>query len=262
MMVPEGAAVCGVDNVGAPDLLYISDYTATNPENSIGFFDGARDTGGLTQVTDPVSIALDTLVIEPGTPDPSYDTDGDGVNDSDFRVNGGVIVVDLLDLSRGSVCGVVTAVNLVTQTISVDLKSNVFASSPGTAELTAVPALEYRVDSVNARLYRNNLLLAEGVEDMQIAYFMDVNGNNAVDANEMRGVSGSNYVANASNASTLRSVRLNIVARTRSEDDNFTQGSFQATENRTPIDGQDGFRRRVHTATVRMRNVGDRVEGT
>jgi hypothetical protein len=125
--------------------------------------------------------------------------------------------------------------------------------------LVAVPALEYRIDS--NKFYRNNLLLADGVEDLQVAYFLDSNGNNALDVGEMHGISGNNYVAAASDASELRGVRLNIVVRTRSEDERFTQGLFQATENRAAITTADGYRRRVHTAIVRMRNVGDRVGG-
>ena len=91
---------------------------------------------------------------------------------------------------------------------------------------------------------------------------MDANGDNAVNVGELKGESSTNkYVANASDASELRWVRLNIVVRTRVEDDRFTQGLFQATENRAVITAADGYRRRVHTAIVRMRNVGDRVGG-
>ena len=263
MMVPEGAAACGIDNADAPDLLYISDYTAVNPESAIGYFDGARVQGGISQVDNGfATLSLDTLVIEPGTPDPAYDTDGNGVNDSDFRVGGGVIIVDLMDLDRGSVCGVVEAVDLATDSIDVDIKTADMAVAGGGAfALIAVPALEYRIDS--GKLYRNNLLLSDGIEDMQIVYFLDINGNNTPDVGELRGSSATAYVAATSDASDLRAVRLNIVARTRAEDDEFTQGFFQATENRgAGAAVQDGYRRRVHTAVVRMRNVGDRVEGT
>lgn len=263
MMVPEGAAVCGIDSTTAPDTLYISDHTAINPDNAIGYFDGARVQGGVTQVNNGnTTLSLDTLVIEPGTPDPFYDTDGNGVKDSDFRVNGGVIVIDLMDLSRGSVCGVVTGVNLATPSIDVNIKTaDMAAWGGGTFALIAVPALEYRIDS--ARLYRNNLLLSEGIEDLQIAYFLDTNGNHDLDVGELRGITGTPYTAATSDASDLRAVRINIVSRTRFEDERFTQGFIQATENRT-VGGatQDGYRRRVHTAIVRMRNVGDRVEGT
>jgi len=260
MMVPEATAVCGIDNDDAPDLLYISDYTATNPENSIGFFDGARVQGAVDDVTGTTTLTLDTLVIEPGIPDPSYDTDGNGVNDSDFNEDGGgVIIVDLMDLDRGSVCGVVTDVDLVTNSITVDIKTGGLGGTPANYALTAVPALEYRIDS--AKLYRNDLLLSDGIEDLQIVYFLDMNGDNDVDAGELRGDSATDYLATTANASFLRAVRLNIVARTRSEDERFTQGYFQATENRDEITVQDGYRRRVHTAIVRMRNVGSRVEG-
>ncbi len=262
MMVPEGAAICGIDNTNAPDLLYISDYTAINPENAIGIFDGARVQGAVSQVnTGANTLSLDTLVLEPGTPEPSYDTNGDGTNDSDFNENGGgVIITDLLDPSRGSACGVVTNVDLSTDSITVDIKTAPLGSASGATALIAVPALEYRIDA--EKLYRNNLRLADGVEDLQVAFFLDTNGNNAFDVGELYGISGNDYLAASSDASDLRAVRFNVVTRTRSEDERFTQGFFQATENRSAVAGQDGYRRRVHTAIVRMRNIGDRVEGT
>jgi prepilin-type N-terminal cleavage/methylation domain-containing protein len=263
MMVPEGAAVCGIDETTAPDLLYISDHTAIDPVDAIGIFDGARLPVGVGQVDKGITtLALDTLVMEPDTPDPSYDTDGNGVNDSDFRVDGGVIIVDLMNLDRGSVCGIVKNVDLGTPSITVDIKTADMTTTVAAFALIAVPALEYRITS--NELYRNNLRLANGVEDLQLAYFFDTNGDGALDPGEMYGIgTGSDqYVAKDRNASQLRSARLNIVLRTRSEDERFTHGYFQAKENRVAIPGTDGYRRRVHTATVRMRNVGDRVEGT
>lgn len=262
MMVPEAAAICGIDNTTAPDLLYISDHTAINPVDAIGTFDGARM--GVSDISNGGSpaLTLDTLVLEPDTPDPSYDTDSNGVNDSDFRVDGGVIIIDLLDPDRGSVCGVVTGVNLATPSITVNIKTLSMPPSGGaTTALIAVPALEYRIDS--NKLYRNNLLLANGVEDLQVVYFLDLNGNHNLDFGELHGITGNNYLSGASDASMLRAVRLNVVARTRSEDERFTEGFVQLKENRTAAGAtSDGYRRRVHTAIVRMRNIGDRVEGT
>jgi prepilin-type N-terminal cleavage/methylation domain-containing protein len=265
MMVPEAAGVCGIDNFASPDLIYISDHTAIDPDDAIGYFDGARVQGALSQVVlgpAETTLSLDTLVMEPDTPDPSYDTDGNGVNDSDFRVNGGVIVTDLLAPNRGSACGIVTDVNIGTNTIKIRVKSAVLGNSAGAFALIAVPALEYRITS--NRLFRNNLQLADGVEDLQVAYFLDANGNNSLDVGELKGVDTgpNNYVAAVAEAGDLRAVRINIVVRTRSEDDRFTEGFFQAKENRTAIPGNDGFRRRVHTSIVRMRNIGDRVEGS
>jgi Tfp pilus assembly protein PilW len=263
MMVPEAAALCAVDNTDDPDLLYISDHTAINPVDAIGTFDGALVQGFVSQVNiggASTVLILDTLVLEPDTPDPSYDTDGNGVNDSDFRENGGVIVTDMMDPSRGSACGVVTNVDLATPSITVVIKTGQLGTLAGAYALTAVPALEYRIDS--AKLYRNNLRLADGVEDLQLAYFLDTNGNNALDVGELYGTSGNNYVAAASDASDLRAVRFNVVTRTRSEDDQFTQGFIQPRENRTVGSAtRDGYRRRVHTAIVRMRNIGDRAGG-
>ena len=42
----------------------------------------------------------------------------------------------------------------------------------------------------------------------------------------------------------------------------MAQGQWQVTENRIDPGGIDGFRRRVHTATVRPRNVGIRPLGS
>ena len=49
----------------------------------------------------------------------------------------------------------------------------------------AVPAIEYRITS--GALYRNGRKLADGVEDIQFAFFMDVNGDNLIDTGEVRG---------------------------------------------------------------------------
>jgi hypothetical protein len=42
----------------------------------------------------------------------------------------------------------------------------------------------------------------------------------------------------------------------------MAQGQWQVTENRVDPGGFDGFRRRVHTAVVRPRNVGLRPLGS
>jgi prepilin-type N-terminal cleavage/methylation domain-containing protein len=260
MMVPEGAAVCGIDDDAGPDRIYISDYTAINPTGATGTFDGSAIQNAITNVpTGPITLNLDSLMIEPGTPDPAYDTDGNGTNDSDFVVGGGVIVVDLLDLDRGSACGFVRTVNIGGEAIAVTIVTDPLDTAGGTTNLVAVPAIEYRITS--EALYRNGLKLAESIEDLQFAYLMDLNGDADIGAGEILGDGTSpDYVAQDRNASELRGVRFNVVARTRSQDERFSEGYFQALENRAdPGVGRDGFRRRVHTNTVRLRNVGDRV---
>jgi len=261
MMVPEGAAVCGIDNDAGPDRIYISDYTATNPTGSTGTFDGVGIQNSITNVSaGSNTFDLDSLMIEPGTPDPAFDTDGNGTNDSDFLEGGGVIVVDLLDLDRGSACGTVTNVNIGGEAISVTIVTDPLDAAGGTTNLVAVPAIEYRITS--EALYRNGLKLADSIEDLQFAYLIDLNGDSDIGAGEVLGDGTSpNYEADDNNAAELRGVRFNVVARARSEDERFNEGHFQALENRAdPGTGRDGFRRRVHTNTVRLRNVGDRVE--
>jgi prepilin-type N-terminal cleavage/methylation domain-containing protein len=261
MMVPEGAAVCGIDDDAGPDRIYISDYAAINTSGSIGTFDGSAIQNAITNVSPGANtFDLDSLMIEPGTPDPFYDTDGNGTKDSDFQEGGGVIVVDLLDFDRGTACGRVTNVNIGGEAISVVIESDDLDTAGGTTNLVAVPAIEYRVTS--GELYRNGLKLAESIEDLQFAYFVDASGDNVVDGGEMRGNgTDADYVAQDNDASEIREIRFNVVVRTRSADERFTEGHFQALENRTdPGVGRDGFRRRVHTNTVRLRNVGDRIQ--
>jgi hypothetical protein len=66
----------------------------------------------------------------------------------------------------------------------------------------------------------------------------------------------------------LTEIRVNVVVRTRDQDADvlqspgMAQGQWQVTENRVDPGGFDGFRRRVHTAVVRPRNVGLRPLGS
>ena len=79
-----------------------------------------------------------------------------------------------------------------------------------------------------------------------------------VDAGEMKGeTSGASYTAQGTDMGDLREVRLNLVVRTRREDEEF-DGRLQATENRAAA-ATDGFRRRVYTTTVLPRNLLGRI---
>ena len=93
----------------------------------------------------------------------------------------------------------------------------------------------------------------------RLAFFFDANYNGVVDANEVEGVSGNDYVAQSTDISPLREVRLNLVVRTRLEDREF-EGQAHQWENRTSATPTDGFRRRSYQSTVRLRNLVDRVE--
>jgi prepilin-type N-terminal cleavage/methylation domain-containing protein len=259
MMVPRGAALCGVDNTTSPDVLYVSDAEAIDPGDDIMPYEGVRVTGAAGNVSGTsVALVLDSLLLEPSPPRAAYDTDGDGTSDSDFRVGGGVIVMDLNDPERGTVCGAIDAINLGASSITVDpVRAAPLGTASGAVSLVAVPAHEYRIDG--DKLYRDGLLLAQGVDDLQLAYFLDANGNNQIDAGEMRGTeAGTNdYAAQGTDMSDLREVRMNLVVRTRAEDEGFT-GRPQAKENRAS-GADDGFRRRAYTTTIMLRNMFSRI---
>ena len=258
MMVPEGAAVCGVDNKTGPDLLYVSDATALDPQDDVAIYDGVT-LSGVTQVAaGNQTFNVTGLVLEPAPARPAYDTTGDGTPDSDFVVDGGVIVMDLLAPGRGTACGRVSAVDTAGPTLGIEIRSDILAAVAGASQLVAVPAHEYRIANGD-ELFRDGVLLSAGVEDLQVAYFFDADGDNRIDANEVHGDgTGPDYSAKGQDASQVREVRFNLVTRTRAQDREWSQGRPQAMENRTAVAANDGYRRRVYTSTVMVRNVGSR----
>jgi hypothetical protein len=102
--------------------------------------------------------------------------------------------------------------------------------------------------------------VAEGIEDFQVVFWLDLDGDGQVGGGEILGDgSGANdYSSTDTDIATLREMRFNLVARTRNEDRNL-EGKFQAKENRNPSITTDGYRRRVHTSHIRIRNLGARV---
>ncbi len=261
-MVPEAAALCALDRNNQPDVVWFTDADAIDPtgqeRNALGSTVGFGDyTGG----TGPRTLTVDDVVLD-GLP--FYDTDGDGTADADFSVGAGAILVDLDDPARGSACGIVEDVPSGTS-VRVDFLTAIVPSVG--ARLLLVPAHVYQVDTSGAApvLLRNGRLLATGVEDLQLAFFFDRNRNGRIDdptlaTGELPGGTGSapTYVSSAWDNRDLREVNINLVIRTRAADQEHPAGQFQTTENRVAPGGNDGFRRRVHSSTVRVRNVGFR----
>ena len=114
-MVPTGGAICGVDNLNTPDILYMTDALSIEPA---GFLDpsmGAPFPGGnVAAGTQTLNLNAGTITLDGA---PFYDTNSDGVLDADFQLNGGVIIPDLNDSGRGSACGTITSVNAGAETL-------------------------------------------------------------------------------------------------------------------------------------------------
>jgi prepilin-type N-terminal cleavage/methylation domain-containing protein len=277
-LAPEGAAVCGVDQTNGADVLYLTDADALDPSSVSQLGVGASILGGFSGTGGNESLTLDDKVVDGLA---FYDTDGDGVADSDFLESvsplrtGGVIVADRADPTRGVACGIVNDVSSGGNTIRVDFTSNGAApggtplAAGGPGDLVAVPAHVYTV--VNNQLLRDGMVLADSVEDLQFAFFYDIGGDGLVtDVNQEYPGSenGKIYRSNDNDNSLLTEIRVNVVIRTRAQDADvvkspgMAQGSWQITENRVDPGGFDGFRRRVHTSTVRPRNVGVRPLGS
>jgi prepilin-type N-terminal cleavage/methylation domain-containing protein len=260
-LVPEGAATCATDQTNGPDTLWVTDEDALNPINQTRSQLGATVVGGFTAAnTGLQTVSVDNVVLDGSA---YYDTNNDGVADADFQVNGGVIVVDADNPQKGTACGTVSSVNPGANQLRINFQTTM--SAPGaTDRIIVVPAHVYAIDAVtnpaSPSLTRDGRLLANDVEDLQVAFFFDVNGDGQMGAPaaENPGSPGTQYLSSAWDNRTLREIRINVVTRTSQTDPGNVAGLFQATENRAAAAANDSYRRRVHTTSVRLRNVGFR----
>ena len=141
-------------------------------------------------------------------------------------------------------------------------------------ELRAVPAQVYEVDPDPdvLELNRNGLLLASGIEDLQVEYWLDSAGtpNGIQDADTEFPVNSLNDPdppagAIPADMSLVRRVRVSVLARTEREEGNNSAGGRllggrPALANRLASVDPDRFRRRSFSASILPRNlvaVGD-----
>jgi len=260
-MVPSAAAACGADGSTTADTLAISDTDAIKPVHELPLSLQGEELGVSTSTTP--SAGATTLTVSDLLVDdtPSYKKNASSSTlDSDFHVDGGAIVVDLANPERGVACGQITAVGSNTITVDFDAVLN---AAPGASppDLLVVPAHYYALNTATTppQLERDGMILAKDVEDLQVAYFYDSDHDNQATGNEYRGDDGANpYDTTLVDGNDLREIRFNVVVATRDDDprnpDN--SGTGQVRENRTSASapGDDGKRRRIYTATVRVRN--------
>jgi prepilin-type N-terminal cleavage/methylation domain-containing protein len=303
MLVRAAGVVSGFDNVGpeATDVLCVTDPDAVLDPTSAGegLF-GVRVTAGYAGTgVDTLALAAPTLEQRDdpfAAAIPTYDNSfpADNVADSDFLYapgtpqTGGVIVVDSSNSASGSQCGLIVNVANGPTRVTVDWRVTVDGTqlvgapaslpSPPGSTFVAIPAHIYYVrparPAVGAlpaqapQLVRDGMLLADDVEDLQVAYFHDADRDGACDANEWSGgdcpnagVQGFNaYQPRNTDNCFLRAVRFNFVVRTANQDATVAadpttaSNAFIQTENAPARAGLDGFRRRVFSRTVLPRN--------
>jgi prepilin-type N-terminal cleavage/methylation domain-containing protein len=298
MLVRAAGVVSGVDNtaVEGTDVLCVTDPDAIADPTSAGegLF-GIRITSGFTgSASNTLNLTVPTLEQRDDATAgvvATYDNSSpaDNVPDSDFifapgtPLRGGVIVIDANNPSSGSRCGLITNVTTGPMRVTVDWRITVDGAplaNPATvaaagADWVAIPAHIYYVrparvgpPAQSPQLVRDGMLLADDVEDLQVAYFHDGDRDGQCDANEWSGGDCPNagvqgfaaYNAWAKDNCTLRAVRFNFVVRTASQDPQalanpaVANSAFLQTENAPARAGLDGFRRRAFSRTVLPRN--------
>jgi len=265
-MVPDQAAVCGHDATTGPDTLFLSNADVIR---SVFALEGGNEdlsgdygapvsgvTSTWTKSGSAASIVLNRLWV---------DVAADG---SDFSVGSGVILTNRRSPDSAVACGTVTAIS--GNTLTVDLGATSIGPVGLNADVVAVPAHVYSLTPAGvgtpAQLFRDGMLIASDVEDLQITYFFDLDNDLEVDAGESFGSAGGTAqpwellpATSRPDPSRLREVQLNLVTVTRDDDPNrdWTLGAGEVTGNRTSgsLSAGDGKRRRVYTARVRPRNV-------
>jgi prepilin-type N-terminal cleavage/methylation domain-containing protein len=265
-MVPRQAAVCGHDATTGPDRLFLSNadvirtvFALEGGNEDLGGDYGAPASGVNSAWNKSGSAASVNLTRT------WVDVAADGI---DFAVNAGVILVNRREPEANVACGTITAI--AGNQLTINLGSTSIGPVGPNADVVAVPAHVYSLTPASggnpAQLFRDGMLIASDVEDLQVTYFFDLDDDLAVDAGESFGTAGGTAAPwelspanNRPAPSSLREVQINIVTVTRDDDPNrdWTLGAGQVTGNRTAasLSAGDGKRRRVYTARVRPRNV-------
>lgn len=138
-----------------------------------------------------------------------------------------------------------------------------------------IQAVQYSISNTNLTSYdvtnlrgSNGQTLAENIEDIQFAYGIDADDNGVIDDKDADNVyENTDYRfseagdAAIADPSTIIAVRSNIVARTRNQDTRTTTFTRQCLEDRSTDNtctnaAPDGYRRRVLTKVLRIRNPG------
>ncbi len=114
-----------------------------------------------------------------------------------------------------------------------------------------MPAVVYEIDAGD--LLRNGAPLAPGIENLQVEFGVDVDGDRQIETGTVPPEFPVHDLIGW-DPSEIRSVRLSVIARAPSEDPEFTGTGMPAAGNHV-AGAADGFVRRRFTSTVYPRNL-------
>ncbi len=234
-MVPQVAGISSIDGgTGAADTLCVSDPSALD-ETVVQAANNRFSRARISAFVGNGTVTLTTVA--------ELDVDADG--DTDFSVDQGIVIAD----GNRSHCATITDVDAGSGQIEFDPDvPNSALFNVGNTRVT--PAVIYEVDA--GGLTRNGMLMSSEVEDLQVEYGVDVDGDDLMEPN----VSAEWPLDDLDlvNSSRVRAVRLTVVTRTSQNDAEYTGPGLPASANRT-AGASDGFRRRRFTASVLPRNL-------
>jgi prepilin-type N-terminal cleavage/methylation domain-containing protein len=232
-MVPRSAAIASRDGgTGGSDVFCASDSTIINDSTLAtagGHFNRASLTADVDASKNKVTVAAGDL-----------DIDGDG--DVDFIEGRGVIIGD----GAVSHCATITNVNTGSGQITFTPATPAGFSAP-IPGVRAVPARIYQLNG--SALQRDGTTLSTLVEDVQVEFGVDSDGNGQLDGGEFP-----IHDLNGFDPALVRQVRLTLITRVPVEDPDLRGSGRPAAANRT-AGAADGFRRRAFVATAFPRNL-------
>ena len=222
--VPTSCALAPVNDTNGPDALFVSDSTViqTLPDSQIFFAQLTADaTAGDSSIT------LTT-------------TDMDSNGSDDFAVSRALIISDETHTEGLTI----SSRNNNTFNLASALQHSYTAD-----RARIVPAIFYGV--VGGNLLQDNQTLAFNIEDLQIAY-LDGDGTWYC---HVTGASPPSDVP-PTDIGSVRVMEIHVLARTNMADARDTSFSQPSIQDHVVADPQDGFRRRLLSTRVHVRNMG------
>lgn len=231
LMVPQKVGIASLDGgSGGPDALCISD-PAILSEASLASATSRFDRASLLAAVGAGAASAQLVASQ-------LDIDGDGTGD--FAVGRGVI------LGNGSSthCARITGISGSTLSFSPVTPAGFNLAVAGAR---AVPALIYEAGS--SGLLRNGGVLSRQVEDLQVEFGVDANGDAELGPGEFP-----IHTLAGFDPSRVRSVRISVTTRTLAADPDLVGAGRAAAANRS-AGSPDGLRRRRIITSAVPRNL-------